>query len=265
MAVKTRRDYFGLDVASTPADRAGLAHGGQTTGFVVQPNKAVVVAPTPSRMPRASTRTACSRRATPTRSCAPRTWAGRQQDRAGQAQGRNAFKQRLQELGIEMESEAGDQRRLRQVQGPGRPQERHLRRGHHRAGDGRVGHRRERALPASVLSQRSGDGERPHAKVAFRRQRRRTPEPTATAAGGREPEGDRVEGLQTGAEMLLYSVNAITSWQHTAGRGDGSAAARRPGGQRRRGRSGHRRGVGEGLSVGVEQAAEQDRTRGAQG
>jgi 2-isopropylmalate synthase len=57
MAVKTRRDYFGLDLridASqiVPASRLVA----QTTGFTVQPNKAP---------------------ATPTRSCVPRMWAGR--------------------------------------------------------------------------------------------------------------------------------------------------------------------------------------------
>jgi 2-isopropylmalate synthase len=45
------------------------------TGFPVQPNKAWS-APTPSRTSPASTRTACSSTARPTRSCAPRTWAG---------------------------------------------------------------------------------------------------------------------------------------------------------------------------------------------
>ena len=76
MAVKTRKDYFGLNLnidatQIVPASKMVS----QTTGFVVQPNKAVV-GPTPLRTPAASTRTACSRHVTPTKSCAPKTWAG---------------------------------------------------------------------------------------------------------------------------------------------------------------------------------------------
>jgi 2-isopropylmalate synthase len=58
MAVKTRRDYFGLDVGIDPADRAASRMVSQTTGFVVQPNKAVVGANAFAHAS-AFTRTAC--------------------------------------------------------------------------------------------------------------------------------------------------------------------------------------------------------------
>jgi 2-isopropylmalate synthase len=77
MAIKTRKDYFGLDVnIDTQHIVAASRLVSQTTGFVVQPNKAVV-GPTPLPMPPAFIRTACSRLVTPTKSCVPRTWAGR--------------------------------------------------------------------------------------------------------------------------------------------------------------------------------------------
>jgi 2-isopropylmalate synthase len=76
MAVKTRKDYFGLEVGIDTTQIVAASK-------MVSPPRASWCsptrpwsAPTPSRMPAASTRTACSRRATPTRSCAPRTWAG---------------------------------------------------------------------------------------------------------------------------------------------------------------------------------------------
>ena len=77
MAVKTRKDYFGLDVEHRhAAHRGGQPHGqpdhrlrgaAEQGGGRRQRLRACLAA---------STRTACSRRATPTRSCAPRTWAG---------------------------------------------------------------------------------------------------------------------------------------------------------------------------------------------
>lgn len=76
MAVKTRRDYFNLDLNIDPQHIVAASRMvSQITGFVVQPNKAVV-GPTPLPMPAVFTRTACSRRATPTKSCALRMWAG---------------------------------------------------------------------------------------------------------------------------------------------------------------------------------------------
>ena len=69
---------------------------------------------------------------------------GRQQDRAGQALG----PQRLQAAPAGARHRAGvrgrRQRRVRALQGAGRPQERDLRRGHHRAGE-----RRERRPPST--------------------------------------------------------------------------------------------------------------------
>jgi 2-isopropylmalate synthase len=104
MAVKTRRDYFGLEVGIdttqiVPASRWSA----RPPASWCSPTRPWS-APTPSPTPPASTRTACSRRATPTRSCAPRTWAGPPTRSCWASSGRNAFKQRLQELGVDVES-----------------------------------------------------------------------------------------------------------------------------------------------------------------
>ncbi|VEB40439.1 2-isopropylmalate synthase [Chromobacterium violaceum] len=71
MAVKTRRDVFGVDsrVDATqivPASKLVST----VTGYPVQPNKAIVGANAFATSP-ASTRTACSSTAKPTRSCRP--------------------------------------------------------------------------------------------------------------------------------------------------------------------------------------------------
>ena len=67
----------------------------------------------------------------------------------GKLSGRNAFKQRLQELGIELGQRGRRQHRVRALQGAGRPQERDLRRGHPRAGDGGRGRCRRASTTAS--------------------------------------------------------------------------------------------------------------------
>ena len=54
----------------------------------------------------ASTRTACSSTARPTKSCVPKTSAGTPTDLTlGKLSGRNAFKTKLGELGIVLDSE----------------------------------------------------------------------------------------------------------------------------------------------------------------
>ena len=262
MAVKTRRDYFGLDVGIdatqiVPASRLVA----QTTGFVVQPNKAVVGANAFAHASGIHQDGVLKARDTYEIMRAEDVGWAANKIVLGKLSGRNAFKQRLQELGIEMESEAEINAAFATLQGTGRPQERHLRRGHPRAGDGRVGHRRARALPAARAVAALGDRRAAAGQRRVRRRRGRAPRrERRQRPGRREPEGDRVEGAERRRNAALFGQCHHLGQHRIAGRGDGAAAARRPGRQRRRRRSGHRRGVGQGLSVGVEQAAQQDRT-----
>ena len=102
---------------------------------------------------------------------------GGQQDRARQA----VRPQRVQAAPEGARHRAGvrgrRQRRLRPLQGAGRPQERHLRRGHPRPGDGRSGRRRAGALPAAS---RCRSTPRPASG-----RRRASPSPPARSSTGR--------------------------------------------------------------------------------
>ena len=134
MAVKTRRDYFGLDVRVdtsqiVPASRLVS----QTTGFLVQPNKAVVGANAFAHASGIHQDGVLKARDTYEIMRAEDVGWSANKIVLGKLSGRNAFKQRLQDLGISLGVGIRGQRRLRPLQGPGRPQERHLRRGHHRA------------------------------------------------------------------------------------------------------------------------------------
>ena len=212
MAVKTRRDYFGLELAIdatqiVPASRLVS----QTTGFVVQPNKAVVGANAFAHASGIHQDGVLKARDTYEIMRAEDVGWSTNKIVLGKLSGRNAFKQRLQDLGIELESESEvnaafakfkeladrksdifDEDILALVMDESVTTE----------------HEHYRLL---ALSQRSETGERPHAKVAF-------------AAGdvehhaesdGNGPVDASLKAIeskvQSGAEMLLYSVNAITS------------------------------------------------------
>jgi 2-isopropylmalate synthase len=212
MAVKTRRDYFGLDLGIdatqiVPASRLVS----QTTGFVVQPNKAVVGANAFAHASGIHQDGVLKARDTYEIMRAEDVGWATNKIVLGKLSGRNAFKQRLQDLGIEMESEAEinaafakfkeladrksdifDEDILALVMDESVTAENE----HYRL---------------LALSQHSEMGERPQASVAF-------------AAGevehhaqsdGNGPVDASLKAieskLQSGAEMLLYSVNAITS------------------------------------------------------
>ena len=212
MAVKTRRDYFGLELGVdatqiVPASRLVA----QTTGFVVQPNKAVVGANAFAHASGIHQDGVLKARDTYEIMRAEDVGWAANKIVLGKLSGRNAFKQRLKELGIEMESEAAindafvkfkeladrksdifDEDILALVMEEAVTAE----------------HEHYRLI---ALAQHSEMGARPQASVAF-------------AAGdvehrassdGNGPVDASLKAIESkigsGAEMLLYSVNAITS------------------------------------------------------
>ncbi len=252
MAVKTRQattsaSSIGVDATQiVPASRLVA----QTTGFVVQPNKAVVGANAFAHASGIHQDGVLKARDTYEIMRAEDVGWAANKIVLGKLSGRNAFKQRLKELGIELESEADinaafvrfkeladrksdifDEDILALVDGGARSPP-------STSTTGCI------ALGAALRDRRAAAGER----------RRSPPARSSTSAtsDGNGPVDASLKAIESkvasGAEMLLYSVNAITSRQHRiAGRSDGAAAARRPGRQRRRRRSGHRRRVSQSL------------------
>ena len=107
MAVKTRRDYFGLDMAiDTHQLLAASRMVSQTTGFVVQPNKAVVGANAFAHASGIHQDGVLKARDTYEIMRAEDVGWSANKIVLGKLSGRNAFKQRLIELGVSMESEA---------------------------------------------------------------------------------------------------------------------------------------------------------------
>jgi 2-isopropylmalate synthase len=212
MAVRTRRDYFGLDLAIdttqiVPASRMVS----QTTGFVVQPNKAVVGANAFAHASGIHQDGVLKARDTYEIMRAEDVGWAANKIVLGKLSGRNAFKQRLQELGIEMESEAEINAAFARFKDlADRKSEIFDEDILALASDESVTAEQEHYRLLS-LAQRSETGERPHASVAF-------------AAGSTEHHANSdgngpvdaslkaIESkVKSGAEMVLYSVNAITS------------------------------------------------------
>ena len=218
MAVKTRRDYFGLDVNIAtehivPASRMVS----QTTGFVVQPNKAVVGANAFAHASGIHQDGVLKARDTYEIMRAEDVGWSANKIVLGKLSGRNAFKQRLQDLGVQLESEADinaafarfkdladrksdifDEDILALVS------------------EESVAHEQEQYAFVS-LKQHSETGERPQAEVVFTAQGQEV----RGSSDGNGPVDASLKAIEShvksGAEMVLYSVNAISGSTESQG------------------------------------------------
>ena len=212
MAVRTRRDHFGLQVGIdtsqiVPASRLVA----QTTGFVVQPNKAVVGANAFAHASGIHQDGVLKARDTYEIMRAEDVGWTTNRIVLGKLSGRNAFKQRLQELGIALASEQEINAAFARFKDlADRKTEIFDEDIIALVSDESVTQEQEHFRLLS-LAQRSEMGERPHAHVtlAVGEQEFRV------ESDGNGPVDASLKAIesqvQSGAEMLLYSVNAITS------------------------------------------------------
>jgi 2-isopropylmalate synthase len=129
----------------------------------------------------------------------------------GKLSGRNAFKQRLQELGIQFEAEADVNAAFAKFKElADRKSDIFDEDIIALVGDESVTHEREH-FRLLALAQRSETGERPHARVAFSI----GDVECHAESDGNGPVDASLKAIESkvgsGAELLLYSVNAITS------------------------------------------------------
>jgi 2-isopropylmalate synthase len=212
MAVKTRRDYFGLTLGiDTSQIVAASRMVSQTTGFVVQPNKAVVGANAFAHASGIHQDGVLKARDTYEIMRAEDVGWTANKIVLGKLSGRNAFKQRLQELGIELESEADINTAFARFKDlADRKSDIFDEDIIALVGDESVTHEQEHYRLLN-LEQRSGTGERPHAKVAFAI----GSDEFHVESDGNGPVDASLKAIESkvksGAELALYSVNAITS------------------------------------------------------
>lgn len=212
MAVKTRRDYFGLDVRVDPSQIVPASRMvSQTTGFVVQPNKAVVGANAFAHASGIHQDGVLKARDTYEIMRAEDVGWSANKIVLGKLSGRNAFKQRLQELGVELGSEAEINAAFQRFKDlADRKAEIFDEDILALVMDESAAHEQER-YRLVALAQRSETGERPHAQVVFSD----ADQELRTESDGNGPVDAVLRAIETkvqsGAELVLYSVNAITS------------------------------------------------------
>ena len=218
MAVKTRKDYFDLELGiDTRHIVAASRMVSQTTGFVVQPNKAVVGANAFAHASGIHQDGVLKARDTYEIMRAEDVGWSANKIVLGKLSGRNAFKQRLQDLGVTMQSEADinaafgrfkdladkkseifDEDILALVS------------------DEELSHVGEQFGFVS-LSQHSETGERPQARIVFTM----SGEEVTSESDGNGPVDASLKAIEarvrSGAEMVLYSVNAISGSTESQG------------------------------------------------
>ena len=212
MSVRTRRDYFGLDtrIETTqimPASRLVS----QTTGFVVQPNKAVVGANAFAHASGIHQDGVLKARDTYEIMRAEDVGWAANKIVLGKLSGRNAFKQRLVDLGIELDSETEVNAAFAKFKElADRKSEIFDEDIIALVGDESVTSEQEH-FRLIALAQKSEMGERPQAQVVFAAGET---EHRASSDGNGPVDASlkAIESVvQSGAELVLYSVNAITS------------------------------------------------------
>lgn len=218
MALKTRSDYFNLTTRIDtrqilPASRMVS----QTTGFVVQPNKAIVGANAFAHASGIHQDGVLKSRETYEVMKAEDVGWSANKIVLGKLSGRNAFKQRLQELGVSMDSEAETNAAfLKFKELADKKSEIFDEDILALVSEENVAAENEHFAFVS-LKQSSETGERPSAKIVF-------------TIGGHEVTGESqgngpvdaslkaIENhTQSGAEMVLYSVNAISGSTESQG------------------------------------------------
>jgi len=218
MAVKTRSDFFGLESGIDTTHIVPTSRlVSQITGFVVQPNKAVVGANAFAHASGIHQDGVLKSRQTYEIMRAEDVGWSTNKIVLGKLSGRNAFRQRLKELGVELEGEDAYNKAFQRfkdladkkadifdedllalvAQEAGRSSDEHWK--------------------LVTMSQASGMGERPHARVVLLQ---------ADAEVAAEAQGDgpvdatfkAIESIaRSGADLLLYSVNAVTTGTESQG------------------------------------------------
>ncbi len=218
MAVKTRRDVFNLDTRiDTTQIMATSKLVSTITGYPVQPNKAVVGANAFSHESGIHQDGVLKHRETYEIMRAEDVGLSTNKIVLGKLSGRNAFRQRVQELGIPVESETELNAAFAHFKDlADRKSEIFDEDIQALFSEEAVTHENEFYKFIS-LSQASETGERPHSRVVFSLDGREI----VSAGQGNGPVDATVQAIEaevnSGAELLLFSVNAITTGTESQG------------------------------------------------
>ena len=218
MAVKTRADYFGLELnIDTRQILAASRMVSQTPGFVVQPNTAVVGANAFAHASGIHQDGVLKARDTYEIMRAEDVGWSANKIVLGKLSGRNAFKQRLHDLGVSLNSEAEINTAFANFKElADRKSEIFDEDILALVSDESVSDEKEKYGFVS-LAQHSETGKRPHAVVVFTTEGKEV----RGESDGNGPVDASLKAIEThvksGAEMVLYSVNAISGSTESQG------------------------------------------------
>jgi 2-isopropylmalate synthase len=218
MAVKTRKDYFGLEMNIDPLHIVAASRMvSQTTGFVVQPNKAVVGANAFAHASGIHQDGMLKARETYEIMRAEDVGWSASKMVLGKLSGRNAFKQRLQDLGVQMDSEAEVNSAFAKFKElADRKSEIFDEDILALVSEESITHGNEQYAFVS-LAQHSETGEKPQARIVFTVDGREV----KGQSDGNGPVDASLKAIEShvrsGAEMVLYSVNAISGSTESQG------------------------------------------------
>jgi len=218
MAVKTRSDFFDLETRIDTTQIVPTSRlVSQITGFVVQPNKAVVGANAFAHASGIHQDGVLKARQTYEIMTAEDVGWSTNKIVLGKLSGRNAFRQRLKELGIELESEDAVNKAFQRFKDLADKKADIFDEDLQTLVAQEAGVSAEEHWRLITMNQASGMGERPHATVVM-------------GVNGSEQKADSegdgpvdatfkaIESIaKSGAELLLYSVNAVTQGTESQG------------------------------------------------
>ena len=218
MAVRTRRDFFDLETRIdttqiVPASRLVS----QITGFVVQPNKAIVGANAFAHASGIHQDGVLKARQTYEIMQAEDVGWTTNKIVLGKLSGRNAFKQRLKEIGIELESEEGVNVAFQRFKDLADKKADIFDEDLHALVSDEAVTAEQEHWRLVHMSQASGMGEQPHSSVVLGEGGAER-KAQANGDGPVDATFKAIESIaKSGAELLLYSVNAVTQGTESQG------------------------------------------------
>ena len=218
MALRTRKDFFHLE---TQLDTTQIVPTSrlvsQITGFVVQPNKAVVGANAFAHASGIHQDGVLKARQTYEIMTAEDVGWSTNKIVLGKLSGRSAFKQRLKEIGIELDSEDAYNKAFQRFKDLADKKADIFDEDLQALVAQEAGAANEEHWALVTMNQASGMGERPHATVVLSEAGKER-KAEAQGDGPVDATFKAIESVaKSGAELLLYSVNAVTQGTESQG------------------------------------------------
>jgi 2-isopropylmalate synthase len=218
MALRTRKDFFGLETRINtreivPASRLVS----QITGFVVQPNKAVVGANAFAHASGIHQDGVIKARETYEIMTAEDVGWSTNKIVLGKLSGRTAFRQRLKELGIELDNEEGYNKAFQRFKDLADKKAEIFDEDLMALVSQEAGAAGDDVWGLVSMNQGSGTTDKPHASVVLLKSNKKV-DAEARGDGPVDAVFKAIESVaKSGAELLLFSVNAVTQGTESQG------------------------------------------------